>query len=102
MTPDQVAREIRILRYSPNRSIGLATLANVAGLSHETLYEIAISGSCSDLAARKIGQALERLRSNPGQAAISKRRTPVTEPSPAPGRHRPGAGHRFSGDRGTG
>jgi hypothetical protein len=38
----------------------------------------------------------------PDQISISKRRTPITEPSPAPGRHRPGGGHRFSGDRGTG
>ena len=102
MTPDQVVREVRTLRYGPHRSIALATLANVAGVSHETLYEIAITGQCSDLSARKVGDALECLRSGEGQIAVSKRRTPVTEPSPAPGRHQPGGRHRFSGDRGTG
>jgi len=80
MTPDQVVREVRTLRYGPHRSIALATLANVAGVSHETLYEIAITGQCSELSARKVGDALERLRSKPGQVAPSKRRQPIHEP----------------------
>jgi hypothetical protein len=80
MTPDQVVREVRTLRYGPRRSVALATLANVAGVSHETLYEIAITGHCSELSARKVGDAIERLRSEPGQVAPSKRRQPILEP----------------------
>src|SRR6516162_8304695 len=53
MTPEQIVRALRIVRYSPEaarigrRLPGIRTIASQAGLSYRTLYRITMSGQCS-------------------------------------------------------
>jgi hypothetical protein len=70
MTPDQVVREVRILRYGPApREIPLTVLAHTAGIGERTVYDIAETGHCSDLLAAKISAAFNLLRGGGGQVA---------------------------------
>src|SRR6516225_2570089 len=67
MTPEQIVRAMRIVRYSPeaarirHRLPGIRTIASYAGLSYRTLYRITMSGQCSSSQAQKLTAALAAL-----------------------------------------
>jgi hypothetical protein len=67
LTPVQVIRALRTVRYSPvaarigRRVPGIRTIARYAGLSYRTLYRITLSGQCSLSHAQALTRAFEAL-----------------------------------------
>jgi hypothetical protein len=90
MSPAEVVRQVRMWRYAPSRPCSLTAIANAAGISDRSLYNIAELGVVSDKIAAKLAPVLDRLNSNPGQLAPSQRRQPMVQVRGA-GR-RPGLG----------
>jgi hypothetical protein len=81
MTPEEIIREVRKLRYGPHRYIALGVLASIAGIARQSLYNIAEKGTVSLNIAAKVSRVLETVQKRPGQtAAPSKRQTPILEP----------------------
>jgi hypothetical protein len=68
MTAEQVVREIRIIRHSPQalrigrRVPGIRTVARHAGLSFRTVYTIAQTGRLTPAQALALGRALEAVQ----------------------------------------
>ena len=77
MTPEQIVRALRIVRYSPEaarigrRVPGIRTIASYAGLSYRTLYRAIYSGHCTPSQAQKLTAALASL------AAVTNERNQI-------------------------
>jgi hypothetical protein len=68
MTADEVVRQLRIIRHSPQAprigriTPGIRTVARHAGLSFRTLYSIANSGRITPAQALALERALEAVQ----------------------------------------
>ena len=59
MTPEQVVKVLRHIRYS--RPPSLRNLARTAGVDHVTLYRAIHAGTCSHTTAQAVSEAMQRL-----------------------------------------
>jgi hypothetical protein len=68
MTPEQVVRQLRAIRFSPQtarigrRVPGIRTVARHAGLSFKTVYTILNTGHLTPAQAKDLARALEALK----------------------------------------
>jgi hypothetical protein len=68
MTPDQVVRELRLVRYSPQalrigrRIPGIRTVAKEAGLNFRTVYTIVQTGCITPTQAVALARALRAVQ----------------------------------------
>jgi hypothetical protein len=68
MTADEVVRQLRIIRHSPQaprigrRIPGIRTVARRAGLSFRTVYTIAQTGRITDAQALALAKGLEAVQ----------------------------------------
>jgi hypothetical protein len=65
MTPEQIVRELRRVRFSPPEkrmgvsAVNIRTIARSAGVSHMTLYRAIYTGEISAKSAAALGPVLE-------------------------------------------
>jgi hypothetical protein len=85
MTPEEIVRELRRLRYSPPKkrmgvsAVNLRSIARTADVSHMTLYRAIYTGEISARSASALGPVLESVTNEQNQ----KPRSPAPFLGPA-------------------